>query len=424
MRLSCIQLVILLFMIPDTYVYYKYMAYLFGAPYVRKGIMLLAYTGYYLMLCALYLFSNIPLVLIAYNIIVCTGITFMYHACFTKKVLAAVLYCLILTCIEFAYFTIFAHTSSVRDRSFTEGSVWQAVIVKLTEYVAAYILAIFLNKRNDVYLPGLLRFRITLVPIVSLCATVIFLHFNIGVQKTIVLIMTILIINIIVVLLYVEVSAEYADQYQHLIIKKQNEYYVNQFKLLKESVKFRNAEKHDFKNHLSVIAALMQKNEQEEAAAYIDKIINVYKSVREPYNSGNLVIDSVLNYKTQEAAQYEIPVNVGLSVPEDLQVNSFDMTTILGNILDNAINAAKMLERDKFIDLKIRYDKGRLLIKIDNPFNGEIKYENNKLVTLHPDREDHGIGLNNVRSVLEKYDGTLEIEHTDNLFSVSLMLFV
>ncbi|WP_159435449.1 sensor histidine kinase [Sporobacter termitidis] len=319
---------------------------------------------------------------------------------------------------------IFAHTSSVRARSFSEGAVWQAVVVKLTEYIAAYILAIFLNKRNDVYLPSLLRFRITLVPIVSLCAIIIFLHFNIGVQKTIVLIMIILIINIAVLLLYVEISAEYADKYQHLIIKKQNEYYVHQFELMNESIKLRNAEKHDFKNHLSVISALMQKNEQEEAAGYIDKIIDVYKSVREPHNSGNLVIDSILNYKTQEAAQHDIKINVGLSIPENLQVNSFDMTTILGNILDNAINAAKKLQKDKFIDLKIRYDKGRLLIKIDNPFNGEIKYENNKLVTLHPDTEDHGIGLNNVRTVLEKYDGTLEIEHTDNLFSASLMLFV
>jgi sensor histidine kinase regulating citrate/malate metabolism len=239
-----------------------------------------------------------------------------------------------------------------------------------------------------------------------------------------VLIIVILIINIAVILLYVEISAEYADKCQHLIIKKQNEYYVNQFELMNESIKIRNAEKHDYKNHLSVISALVQRNEQKEAATYISKIMDVYKSVKESYNSGNLVIDSILNYKKQEAEQYEIRINVGLNIPENLQVNPFDMTTILGNIIDNAITATKKLEKDKFIDLKIRYDKGRLLIRIDNSFNGEIKYKNNKLVTLHPDSENHGIGLNNVGMILEKYDGILEIEHTDNVFSASLMMFV
>ncbi len=424
MHLSSLQLMVLLLMLLDVYIYYKYMSSLFGAPYVSKRITLPSYAGYYLILSVFYLFFNIPLVLMAYNIIVCTGITFYYRASFTKRILSSALYCLVMICIEFTYFMIFTHTASIQPQFYSDGPVWQALIVRITEYLAVYVLSIFLNKKNDVHLPRSLWSRIILIPIVSLCAIIIVLHFNIGIEKTVFLIIVTLIINIAVIFLYVGISAEYADKYQHLIIKKQNEYYVKQFELMNKSIKVRSAEKHDFKNHLSVIAALVQKNEQKEAASYIDKIMDVYRSVKEAYNSGNLVIDSILNYKTQEAEQYEIGLNVDLCIPEGLQVNTFDMTTILGNIIDNAIIATKKLEKDKFINLKIRYDKGRLLIKIDNPFNGEIKYENNNLVTLHPDKEGHGIGLNNVRAVLEKYDGTLEIDHRNNIFSASLIIFV
>lgn len=424
MQLSNLQLFVLLLMIIDVYVYYKYITYLLGAPYVSKRITLLSYIGYYLILSVLYLFLNIPLILMSYNIIVCTGITFYYRASFTKRILSSVLYCLVMICIEVIYFMIFAHTSTIQTQFYSDGPVWQAIIVRITEYTTAYVLSIFLNKKNDVHLPRLLWFRITLIPIVSLCFIVTFLHFNIGIEKTVFLIIVTLVINISVILLYLEMSAECADKYQHMIIKKQNEYYVKQFELMNKSIKIRNTEKHDFKNHLSVITALVQKNEQKETASYIDKIMDVYKSVKEAYNSGNLVIDSILNYKTQEAEQCEIKLNVDLCIPENLQVNTFDMTTILGNIIDNAINATKKLEKDKFINLKIRYDKGRLLIKIDNPFNGEIKYKNNNLVTLNPNKEGHGIGLNNVRTVLEKYDGTLKIDHRNNIFSASLIIFV
>ncbi len=425
MQLSNLQLVVVLLLkIPDAYVHYKYMASLFGTPYISKRITLLSYAGIYMILLALNLFVNNPLVLLTYNILVCTGITFYYRASSTKRILSSVLFCLMLTCIELIYFLIFEQTSPMHTKFYSNGFVWQVVIVRITEYIAVYFLSVFLNIKNDVYLPNLMWSRITFIPIVSLCAIIIFVNFNIGNKITVVLIIVILIINIAVILLYVEISAEYADKCQSLIIKKQNEYYVNQFELMNESIKIRNAEKHDYKNHLSVIAALVQRNEQKEAAAYIGKIMGVYKSVKESYNSGNLVIDSILNYKKQEAEQYEIRINVGLSIPENLQVNPFDMTTILGNIIDNAINAARKLEKDKFIDLKIRYDKGRLLIRIDNSFNGEIKYKNNKLVTLHPGCENHGIGLNNVGMILEKYDGTLEIEHTDNVFSANLMMFV
>lgn len=208
------------------------------------------------------------------------------------------------------------------------------------------------------------------------------------------------------------------------MLSKQKEYYIKQFEFMEKSLKERNAEKHDYKNHLSVISSLIQINEQQKALEYITRIINNYQSAKTFSYSGNLEIDSFINYKIQEAEKHNVLMNAELSIPENLQVDPYDMTTILGNIIDNAIQAASKVDGDRTIDLKVSYTKGRLLITMTNPFNGELKYENQRLVTLHEDKDNHGFGLNNVNAVLEKYNGNLHIEHTHQTFSITLLMFI
>jgi sensor histidine kinase regulating citrate/malate metabolism len=100
------------------------------------------------------------------------------------------------------------------------------------------------------------------------------------------------------------------------------------------------------------------------------------------------------------------------------------MTVILGNILDNAIKAAAKVKDNSYINLKMKYDKGRLLIQSDNPFAGKITEENGEILTSNADKENHGIGLQNIKKVIQKYDGIINIDYSDNIFSVSLLMYV
>ena len=103
---------------------------------------------------------------------------------------------------------------------------------------------------------------------------------------------------------------------------------------------------------------------------------------------------------------------------------SFDLTIILGNLLDNAIYAASRVETDPYVDVKVKYDKGRLLLQVYNPFEGEIIEEEGKLLTTKEDKERHGIGLINIEKVLKKYDGTMDIDYEDNVFSVTILMYI
>ncbi len=122
--------------------------------------------------------------------------------------------------------------------------------------------------------------------------------------------------------------------------------------------------------------------------------------------------------------QKDIKIIHEIMVPEVTNIPSFDMTVILGNLLDNAIRAAGSAEENKYIEIKAWYSKGRLFIKIENTYSGKIVTENNKFFTTKLDKENHGIGLENVRKALNKYDGNMNIEYKNNIFSVLILMYI
>ena len=103
-------------------------------------------------------------------------------------------------------------------------------------------------------------------------------------------------------------------------------------------------------------------------------------------------------------------------LPKKLVVSSFDMTTILGNLLDNSLNALKHTE-NKQLKISIKYLKGAIFIDVENTYCRE--YEDNK-----PRKEkDHGLGLLSVEHVLEKYHGIMKIKQTDTKFYVNVFMY-
>ena len=428
MELSNYQIDNLILNTFDTYIVYKYMGIMFNKAGVNRKIELLSYSVYFIYSAFFFLFLNVPVVLMISNIIAYVVLTFNYKVSMKKRLFSAILIYVIQVCIELGVTVIYFGYNPVS--TYTVNNIPAPlsfyIIIRIVIYIPCLIVSKYLKYRDDINLPTSLWFSIFLIPLISLLSYVFILGTHL-IKEPWVLIasaIVLLTLNFSVNYLYTIISATFAEKYNHILISKQNEYYNNQFELMKNSIKVRNAEKHDLKNHLSAIDTLLHMNESGKAIEHISTMMDLCEATREYSSSGNVVIDSILNYKIQEAEQNGIAVNVELSIPEYLGITSFDMTVILGNILDNAMNATKELEKDRIIDLIIKYNKGRLLIKIDNPFNGEVNYENNRLVTLHKDKDKHGIGLNNVLTTLEKYSGSMEIEYLNNIFSVVLLMFV
>lgn len=120
--------------------------------------------------------------------------------------------------------------------------------------------------------------------------------------------------------------------------------------------------------------------------------------------------------------------NMRLLIPPALNVDIADSVTIIGNLLGNALDAIAKV-KNKEIKLDIEFNKSVLFIKIENPFDGRVKYadgnagEETHIVSLK-DGDGHGHGLKNIRRSVEKYNGYVKINYADNVFSVGILLHV
>ena len=144
--------------------------------------------------------------------------------------------------------------------------------------------------------------------------------------------------------------------------------------------------------------------------------------------SGNLEIDSVLNYMLQKAEKELKTVDIKVMLPEKIR-HSFDINVLLGNLLENAIEAAGKTE-NKYLSIYITLKRGILKVKIENSFEpscilwGEQQRKDMILKTTKPFTDRHGIGLKNVKKIVEKYNGTMAVTTQDGISCVNLILYI
>ncbi len=408
-----------------TYIILKFMNIFFDRKEAEKKIEILSYAAYFIFISVMYFFINIPVVMMICNLIAFMCLSFNYKSDLKKRILSVLLIYIILMCIEM----IIALMSGYFNFSILSGNDYSSeyglISVKLISYAVSLILNNYKNIKNGEIVPNSNWICIVLMPVSSLyiILTIFQAQGLSHIQITISIIIT-LIINFTAFYLYDAIVAASSEKTERLLLAQQNKYYDSQFNLMRESVNSTNELRHDLKNHLSAIYSLAVNDEKEQLLMHVSEIIKVSSNQRQYSHSGNIIIDSIVNFRLQEAEQKNIKLELSIIIPEKIDISSFDMTVILGNLVDNAIRAVGSLKENRYINIIIKYDKGRLIIKIDNPYEGEILKENNNLLTTHHNKQNHGIGLKNVTKVLQKYNGYMKIEHENNIFSVMLLMYI
>lgn len=182
---------------------------------------------------------------------------------------------------------------------------------------------------------------------------------------------------------------------------------------------------HDIKNHTRTIVKLLDLKQYDEVAEYIKTLQNSITTIVSPVtNCDNQLINALLNDKLSEAKASGVELTLCVMVPPILKINNVDLCILLGNLLDNAVEACAAMEPadKKFIDVDIRLRGLFLGVDVSNSYKNPIKYEKSRYMTTKQDKACHGMGISNVQHVVEKYDGRLSISHEKNVFSVSALL--
>jgi len=226
--------------------------------------------------------------------------------------------------------------------------------------------------------------------------------------------------------LYNGLSKIFEDTLKSKLYSQEKEFYFSQIQLMQESVKKVRSIRHDMDFHLATLKDFSVENKA--ATDYINSLIGDINESEVYSSTGNIAFDSIINFKLKTATEDSIKLDLSLFIPPILNVDVVDIVTIIGNLLDNAINAVAKVE-DKMIKLDIEFSKSNLHIKIDNSFDGNVKYtegkgENERRITTLKIEGEHGYGLDNVRKSVEKYNGHIDISHEGNIFSVGLLLYV
>ncbi|MDD4629273.1 MAG: GHKL domain-containing protein [Eubacteriales bacterium] len=408
-----------------TYVIYRYMKVFFEHQRSSKRVELFSYIIYYIFITGIFLSVNIPIVLLLSNLLAFFFLSFNYESTIKKRILSAVLTYLILIIIELSVSLL---TGALNFYLFTENSYYPTygvIACRIFSFIVALLLNNFKNIRKGESVPTSNWICIVLIPMTSLyMILLLFQAEGLNVTRVLTGIVLLFLINFATFYLYDVITAALSEKMQSLLAIEQNKYYDRQFKLMKDSLQSTRILRHDLKNHMFSIRSLIEKDDKEEAQDYITSIMEEIGSGKDYAASGNTIIDSIINFKFQEAEHNEIKVTVDLNIPEEMEIPSFDLTIILGNLLDNAIKAVLDIKEDRFINIKMKYDKGRLLIQVDNAFCGDIIDENGKILTTKKDKSNHGIGLKNIKRAIQKYDGSMTIDYSGKIFSVSILLFL
>lgn len=230
-------------------------------------------------------------------------------------------------------------------------------------------------------------------------------------------------INVGVFFLYERVMESYQEKVKNTLMEQQLHMYANQLDIIRQSQQNLKSLRHDMKNHLFQIDVYLQNEKYDEAKDYLGQMESKLEISKEHVRTGNIEIDGILNYKLSIIEDLGCVPEVEINVPEQKFMPNFDLTVLLGNLLDNALEALRK-DQKKFLSIEIRYTKSILYISVYNSFNGVINKRGNRLLSLKKDKDSHGIGLSNVESIVNKYNGEMKIDSKDGIYKADIILYI
>lgn len=184
--------------------------------------------------------------------------------------------------------------------------------------------------------------------------------------------------------------------------------------------------RHNMKNNLVSILAYAENGDNEKIIRFVNEIMEEGGiKTSTVTNSGNIVIDSLIGYWYVEAKKVGIDFSVNLNIPMEMPFRGADICLILGNLLENAVEAAQKAEGKKYIRLHMKYDKNNLLLFVENNYKGVlIKTKDKRLKSTKTDAGNHGVGLSSVYRIATKYHGVVTIDDgVTNRFLIRVVLY-
>lgn len=401
----------------STYILYRFMGLFFDRTNTDSRKEILAFLAYFTINSTAYLTLANPFVNLISTVVMFFLITFLHEGRTRTRIIA----------------TLFTYVTAMMVDSLVYNAINGLLAVKIAGNILSipsnlllFMLVLILEKlfkgNTDQEVNIYQIIAIIAIPAGSVSIIVTLFIFGYKELPTVIVSLVLLAINLITFYLYDELLKHYANKFENEILSQQNKAYKNQFEIINGAQKSISMLRHDMRNHIITIRELVSVDNHGALSEYLDSLSETVDVDDEYVRSGNRYVDSILNYKINEAKKEGIEVDVSVAIPEEINIQPFDMSVVIGNLFDNAVEAVRQLSR-KTIRIEMKMDRSVLFIRTANPYTGEIEKNGDVIKSTKDDAENHGLGLKSVKNSIKKYNGIMDIDFSENIFEVNLMMY-
>lgn len=198
-------------------------------------------------------------------------------------------------------------------------------------------------------------------------------------------------------------------------IAMQTEYY----NMLSAQINEVRSVRHDVRHFVGALKRLSDEGQYEELNRFLNEYAAKVDPAPLPVFCENIVANSILGYYFLRLKEHGIPLHCACQIPKRLSVSDSDLCVVLGNAMENAMEACGKVEKPgaRFVSAEARTVNGQLLVKITNAYNGVLNQTDDRYLTTKS-APCHGIGLQNIKKVVDAYKGFVKTEHSETVFTL------
>ena len=244
-------------------------------------------------------------------------------------------------------------------------------------------------------------------------------------QASIIAFLVLLLFFLMFSILLLTISSRDQERAQRLVLQQIDRLMEKNYKVLHHDLQENARRIHDFHHHLQAILNFAEQAGDVKNQEYVQSLLEVsYRDVR-LCNSGNDIIDAVINCSAAEAARSQIEFHYDVDLSSSLsQISPIDLCAVLGNQMENALDACKKISKaqDRFVQVSIRQNKNFVVIQVTNSAYRNPFTANGRLLTDKDNPEFHGLGLKSIQDTVDKYDGYLTNSYENHRFQSEVLL--
>lgn len=404
---------------------FSFMEKMLGRKY-NKYITYVVWIGMFIIDEVVVYFSDSSYLNLAIYFIILISNTFLlYDGSLKSKMLVIVFVDVFSAISETVAFVIISMLFSVTDDIFMLGSA----SAKILECVMLRVVMLINKDRKNMEIGFRLWASVLAIPIVTDVILMAQYYINDGFHNSVyeVLLYTLyLIINYVAFSMFDDIQQVMLLKNENKLLEQQRGYYLKQCEQVQKLWEDMREFRHNIKNQYVSEQVMLINGDYKELEQRYRTMIDYIQSEVLYASSGNLYIDSIINYKLSVMQNLNASIKCDLLIPKELPVNSDDMIVILGNLLDNSIDALKEVSnKEKQFQIKLVYDEPNLILLISNTYEGK-RYSDtmNNYLTTKDNKDMHGIGLKSVKKIVDNYKGRIIYNDRDGIFEVKLHMII